>query len=60
MLFLRRLKMIFRLRRLAKLIDLAKRTDELLIGSQLDAETRQQLQRQRDRLEETIHQLMTA
>jgi len=49
-----------RLAKLARLIELAKQTDEVLIGCKLAPDTRQKIQTRRDKLEREIRSLQTA
>lgn len=46
-----------RMSKLARLIELAKQADELLLGCKLNPDTRQLLQQRRDELEEQIREL---
>ena len=49
-----------RLAKVARLIELAKQADEVLMGCHLAPDTRRLLQAQRDRLEDQIRELRTA
>jgi hypothetical protein len=49
-----------RVARLARLIELATQTDEVLMGCKLEPDTRLLLQQKRDQLEGQIRQLQTA
>jgi len=57
---IRDIENIFRMARLSRPIDLAKQADELLIGSNLNPETQQVLQRKREELETQIRALQAA
>jgi len=57
---IRDIQNIFRMTKLSRLVDLAKQTDEVLIGSNLNPETRQVLQKKRDELETQIRALQAA
>jgi hypothetical protein len=59
LLFFRKLRLAMRLPRLARLIELAKQMDEVLIGGKLSQDTRQLLQQKRDALEDEIRDLRT-
>ena len=57
---IRDIQNIFRMTKLSRLIELAKQADEVLIGSNLNPETRQVLQQKRDDLETQIRALQAA